>query len=974
MLTKWIKYYKKSILDGLRREIKLSGTSTRYVQDFDIEKTQISVEDANWFVDKVEVRLNRKNGITQTTNPKWESVSETTVLISPFYLQQIPTDGYPFAAVNQRPFYYLVNVNRAGKLSMPEETFPIFQRRFLEPVATGMGELVLSTTDLVDEAMTLSGLSEHDGYEEYIMYLTRIFSKVTDQEITEYTSDGFQRVNHAALVLPEEDIYAAMSIVSLYEGLLSVHDGNNLPLLNAVLAGARNFKSAIPVKKLIDAELHHLGQMTNSFPLSPSQRRALATYNKYSAEKVFAINGPPGTGKTTTLQSLVANEVVKAVIDGGEAPLIVATSNNNQAVTNILDSFTIVASSDSLLTERWISFVNGYGCYLPKMNATNAVLNGYNYHKLNGEGLFEIERNTILLNKEKSHYLNKVEEYLGQSKGLDQSIDSLQQLVREKSKVIKSLSGKWKNKIQGDQELKSYSSITSKSIGFSTLHLIDEEIERLEQLESTVKEYFDNEPWWLSLFVFFGFKFAQNKRVSRLSIILRESHIDVTADNCSESYVLGCINEPVKLLIRAKTNYEQWNYYLKSNGLKGIIPTNAAEYYDLQNPYSPNKCIFDQLDTSIRNELFHLAIHYWEGRWLKSALNLGTENNGERAVKSKWIRRAMLTPCFVTTYYMMPKFFSYSVYQGLDDIGKQRWLNGYLYDFIDLLIVDEAGQVSPEIGTASFALAKKAMIVGDVQQIEPIWNIQPAIDIGNLRSTQILEKTSEQQQFDQYENQGKLSSKGSVMKMALHSTSLIDENGKDKGVILLEHRRCYNEIIQYCNSLAYGGVLRPMRGAAPDTNLFPPMLQINSTGKSDTHYRSRFNSGEANQIASWLISNQASIIERYGRIEKSVGIITPFVAQKREIIRRLKASGFNTDIMTIGTVHSLQGAERPIIIFSAVYNVGDVDTMFFDRGVNMLNVAVSRAKDTFICFSSENLFDRNSQSPSGILARDLTFF
>lgn len=31
----------------------------------------------------------------------------------------------------------------------------------------------------------------------------------------------------------------------------------------------------------------------------------------------------------------------------------------------------------------------------------------------------------------------------------------------------------------------------------------------------------------------------------------------------------------------------------------------------------------------------------------------------------------------------------------------------YLYDFIDLLIVDEAGQVSPEVAGAGFSLAKK---------------------------------------------------------------------------------------------------------------------------------------------------------------------------------------------------------------------------------------------------------------------------
>lgn len=35
-----------------------------------------------------------------------------------------------------------------------------------------------------------------------------------------------------------------------------------------------------------------------------------------------------------------------------------------------------------------------------------------------------------------------------------------------------------------------------------------------------------------------------------------------------------------------------------------------------------------------------------------------------------------------------------------------------LYDAIDLLIVDESGQVSPELAIPSFSLAKQAILVG----------------------------------------------------------------------------------------------------------------------------------------------------------------------------------------------------------------------------------------------------------------------
>ena len=56
-----------------------------------------------------------------------------------------------------------------------------------------------------------------------------------------------------------------------------------------------------------------------------------------------------------------------------------------------------------------------------------------------------------------------------------------------------------------------------------------------------------------------------------------------------------------------------------------------------------------------------------------------------------------------------------------------------LYDAIDLLIVDESGQVSPELAIPSFSLAKQAILVGDVEQIEPIWSISDEYSSINLK-------------------------------------------------------------------------------------------------------------------------------------------------------------------------------------------------------------------------------------------------
>jgi hypothetical protein len=55
----------------------------------------------------------------------------------------------------------------------------------------------------------------------------------------------------------------------------------------------------------------------------------------------------------------------------------------------------------------------------------------------------------------------------------------------------------------------------------------------------------------------------------------------------------------------------------------------------------------------------------------------------------------------------------------------------------DLLIVDEAGQAPPAIATGLFALARRALVVGDVEQLKPIWGIQSPQDHGLLNRVQL---------------------------------------------------------------------------------------------------------------------------------------------------------------------------------------------------------------------------------------------
>jgi superfamily I DNA and/or RNA helicase len=153
------------------------------------------------------------------------------------------------------------------------------------------------------------------------------------------------------------------------------------------------------------------------------------------------------------------------------------------------------------------------------------------------------------------------------------------------------------------------------------------------------------------------------------------------------------------------------------------------------------------------------------------------------------------------------------------------------------------------------------------------------------------------------------------------------------------------------------------------------MYCVHVEGNSTVKNSSRYNDNEVNAIVDWLIQNKSKIEEKYGKVEDSIGIITPFVGQKNSLRYALKNAGFNIDTLKLGTVHALQGAERPIILFSMVYGKGESGIMFFDRDnkPNMLNVAVSRAKDNFIVFANTKILDKKSKTPSGILSNHLIY-
>lgn len=980
----WLQYYQNSLSDSENLAVDIARIKNLFYQNAcDLSAAFLNAAKALEMLNAEERRINRLKGIIKKDDPKWHKVAETEIIISPFHLEPI-TDNAKLKLKVIHPFWIKARINSAGQLSAPKELFPIIVRNYLDPIADVKNDFIFSSIDTVTIAKDIEqpqadSEDETIGWDVYWDYINSIFTEITHTKLYDYRAEGYTTQYKLTYFATSSKIATAKSILFLYNNLLN--ETGELPLLSKIINPFNRERiDAVTNEGFLNYNHLHLGQMSNEFPLSISQRKTLLSYLTAEESAITAVNGPPGTGKTTLLQSIVATEVVKATINGEDAPIILACSSNNQAVTNIIDSFINSKSDMGDLAARWIPDFNGYATYLPSNSKSPKTLQNINFLKGNLFGhegtLCDLENDDYLFEAE-HYFYHQFKEYFGfEASSLEDACDELQEQVIAIEGVL----------IEGGQIANDYINTIDKINGF----LLHEE----DHIQKNTFEITKLQQWRTIL--------TNIKSLSTEDEIMKEVQqffkVDIAAenDNNSEylfkitveilanpkgiiSYIKDCIST-LNLALKANLKLNNWKI---QNSIKGYPFVSEAQMWDFEYEKmkagdKTNRFFYDEIDISLRHKAFLLSTHYWEARWLeatKNALENETEKGtGERVISEKWKRRAMLTPCFVATFYMAPTHFVYSQYQGENEAGNPIFEYLPLYNFLDLLIIDEAGQVTPEVSIPVFALAQKAIVVGDLKQIEPIWSIPPKIDLGNLIKDHII---TEPTQSDYLNDIGFLASSGSIMKMAQnaceHETTLVAK--KESGLILLEHRRCNDEIISFCNELAYGGILRPMKGLASEDQLFPSMTAYHIEGVSERKFNSRRNLNEVKAIISWINEHKEAIQNTYNvtSVESVLGIITPFASQKSELAKMLSDTGFKVNDIKLGTVHALQGAERSIVLFSSVYSHDDEGVLFFDKDnkPNMLNVAVSRAKDSFILFGDTRIFDATKNTPSGVLKKHL---
>lgn len=248
-------------------------------------------------------------------------------------------------------------------------------------------------------------------------------------------------------------------------------------------------------------------------------------------------------------------------------------------------------------------------------------------------------------------------------------------------------------------------------------------------------------------------------------------------------------------------------------------------------------------------------------------------------------------------------------------------------EYIDLELIDEAGQILPHNLVPALYRGRKAVIVGDVNQIEPIYTVL------NRNFNEYQKLIGNNYEYIKIEG-------NSVQALANKNTDILSHQ---EPIILNEHYRCEKNIVDFVNKNVYENKLIMNKRDDMNKPFSNNMVALDVRGKKEE--KENVNSVEVESC----IEAIKYILEQYKDEEKpSIAIITPFKKQKVELENKLKELSIKD--IKVGTVHAFQGQQKDYIIFSQVIDSLDKKYLvdFIGKKCNMLNVAVTRAKKQFI--------------------------
>lgn len=881
-------------------------------------------------------------------------------------------------------------ISRSGQLKPIPGIRPWIDRNFLSPNTTN--KLVIGNVEDYDRYVTQKPCPDQPSqWVDYMLYASDLFATVTGHQLDTFAPEGFALLD--PVLFPWDTSGGASThLIWLYNYLLENPEATGSHLKSFVSSTEELAPQAVDGYAETIGRERWVASPDVTKPLSNSQLVALgASAQAQDQGRSQVVLGPPGTGKSALILNVILNAYTQAALDGKETPpLFITASNNRQAISSLL------RMADSLRSEMggplgasWLpdEIQAGRGlCFLKTAIGGSEHLQCSNFHGKYVTGhVHTLFADGELHDRAEKLWLEACGNFFGVSRplGLNEALEMLGHQMRMlKQDLDDHISGSPDE--PEPEDLATIASIDEPDPIADIENQISDIARSVRERTAALRVVLDKRRNLRKHYM----DLQQEKRLQERSVpeLIRSmplvaKHLENRAIKAFAARQPGLTSGHSYGDFLAKARATDKRHTAKEKALRAELATLRAQHAELKESMvvleeqSNANCLsqtpaprvtdisVEDLVTSdraqqLRNDLFQLALRYFEGRWVQTIVNLSQSfmSQGLSTARRCFSSLAMLYPISVTTLHSAPAMFrTFSGTQGGDP----------LTDFFDQVIIDESGQALTCVAAPMLNYGRASLVVGDEKQLKPIEQISTGVDEGN--------RTEAGLPSDLLPG---FSGKDGVFIKACYRLSLkTDEAIGERvfGIMLKEHWRCLPQIINFCNRLCYQGALKPMR---PHPEVAPPIPQF-SFGHvgypSAIRMGSRYNIGEAYVIAAWLASYRKALESHYkADLSDIVAIITPFSAQQDEIRSAMHNHGELSDTtgMTVGTVHSLQGAERPVVLFSSVYSSQSEESMpFIESGENFLNVAVSRAQDSFVIFGDRNLYDRRSSSPTGLLAR-----
>lgn len=345
-------------------------------------------------------------------------------------------------------------------------------------------------------------------------------------------------------------------------------------------------------------------------------------------------------------------------------------------------------------------------------------------------------------------------------------------------------------------------------------------------------------------------------------------------------------------------------------------------------------------------------IRYNLGIWSDKALGRRLSfTDKENQLRYLWQTFFLVTPVVSTTFAAVGRMF--------------REMKREAFGWV---MIDEAGQATPQAAAGALWRAKRAVVVGDPLQIEPVFTVEDGV-AGYLLDHFRLSRywcppTSNRRGHSAQELADHVNRFGASVRLEEDSESDMD---RWVGCPLRVHRRCLSPMFELANLVAYDGRMIN----ATDRSVEERTFQLGNSRWVHVEgvcMEKQWNPAQGKKVVELLnliIKESAALPDLY--------IISPFRIVSIKLkgllkgpLLKLVAKGVCTSAQvddwiekSIGTVHTFQGKEASCVIFVLGADKSDSGrgaAEWAARKPNILNVAATRAQDRFYIVGDQELW------------------